>query len=195
MLQRKLRGNSAPGPSGYIQPSISSSDRFAFLLLLRLHLEKAKILFEEIILNRLSISKKLPSSLVSVFHYYCCSLCFPYLFLFFSIFSDSDTTAYLITWDRNVPLSRMCSLHTNTRDAKSPQVFGCEQSHATLLYFSAMGKNKILEQRGGFSAIREHSARCDWHNTCLPALWSCSWVILHSLSGACIYSSEFLMQK
>lgn len=57
MLQRKLRGNSAPGPSGYIQPSISSNDRFAFLLLFRLHLEKAKILFEEIILNRLSVSK------------------------------------------------------------------------------------------------------------------------------------------
>lgn len=160
MLQRKLRGNSAPGPSGYIQPSISSNDRFVFLLLLRLHLEKAKILFEEIILNRLSVSKKPPSSLVSVFHF-SLSLCFPYLFLFFSIFSDPDTTAYLITRDRNVPLSRMCSLHTNTRDAKSPQVFGCEQSHATLLCFSAMGKNKILEQRGGFSAIREHSARCD----------------------------------
>lgn len=94
MLQRKLRGNSAPGPSGYIQPSISSNDRFAFLLLFRLHLEKAKILFEEIILNRLSVSKKPPSSLVSVFHF-SLSLCFPYLFLFFPYFLTLTQPHYL----------------------------------------------------------------------------------------------------
>lgn len=116
MLQRKLRGNSAPGPSGYIQPSISSNDRFAFLLLFRLHLEKTKILFEEIILNRLSISKKLPSSLVSVFHYYCCSLCFPYLFLFFSIFSDPDTTSLPET---GMYLSPGCAAYTPTPEMQN----------------------------------------------------------------------------
>lgn len=85
MLQRKLRGNSAPGPSGYIQPSISSNDRFAFLLLFRLHLEKAKILFEEIILNRLSVSKNrhLHWFQCFIFHFH---FVFHIYFFFFHIF-------------------------------------------------------------------------------------------------------------
>ena len=117
MLQRKLRGNSAPGPSGYIQPSISSSDRFAFLLLFRLHIEKAKILFEEIILNRLSFSKKLPSSLVSVFHF-SLSLCFPYLFLFFPYFLTL-TQPHTSLPETGMYLSPGCAAYTPTPEMQN----------------------------------------------------------------------------
>lgn len=117
MLQRKLRGNSAPGPSGYIQPSISSNDRFVFLLLLRLHLEKAKILFEEIILNRLSVSKNchLHWFQCFIFHFH---FVFHIYFFFFPYFLTL-TQPHTSLPETGMYLSPGCAAYTPTPEMQN----------------------------------------------------------------------------
>lgn len=118
------------------------------------------------------------------------------LLLLFALFSIFLTQPHALLPETGMYLPPGCAAYTPTLEMQNlPRCLALTWDMSHFYISQWWGKKSTWTER---SIFRNKRTFCMLWLTChLSArpLWSCSWVILRSLSRAHVYSSEFLMQK